>query len=76
LGLLHGDRLPRLPRHRRHHLPDREPGPRVQGPLHPAPAFRLRSGCLVLAFRRRGVAVPVRHHLRLGRLGRAGPRRL
>ena len=29
--LLHGDRLPRLPRHRRHHLPDRLPRPRLQG---------------------------------------------
>ena len=29
LGLLHGDRLPRLPRHRRHDLPDRLPDPRL-----------------------------------------------
>ena len=29
LDLLHGDRLPRLPRHRRHDLPDRLPGPRL-----------------------------------------------
>jgi hypothetical protein len=27
--LLHGDRLPRLPRHGRHDLPDREPDPRL-----------------------------------------------
>ena len=33
-------------------------------------AFRLRGGGLVLAFRRRGLAVPVPVHLRLGRLGR------
>ena len=41
-----------------------------QGPLHPAPAFRLRSRGLVLALRRRGVAVPVHRRLCLGRLGR------
>ena len=73
--LLHGDRLPRLPRHHRHHLPDRLPGPRLQGRLHAQASFRLRSGGLVLAFRRRRVAVPVRLDLRLGRLGRADPRR-
>ena len=44
-----------------------------QGPLHPAPAFRFRSGGVVLALRRRGVAVPVRGRLCLGRLGRAIP---
>ncbi len=33
-------------------------------------AFRLRGGRLVLAFRRRRLAVPVHLHLRLGRLGR------
>ena len=47
--------------------------PHLQGPLHAAPAFRLRSGGLVLALRRRGVAVPVRRRLRLGRLGRRSP---
>src|SRR5204863_7740968 len=36
----------------------------------PAAAFRLRGGSLVLAFRRRGVAVPLPLPLRLGRLGR------
>ena len=41
-----------------------------KGALHAAAAFRLRGGGLVLAFRRRGVAVPVHLHLRLGRLGR------
>ena len=46
---------------------------RLQGPLHPAPALRLRGGGLVLALRRRGVAVPVRRRLRLGRLGRRDP---
>ena len=63
LGLLPGDRLPRLPRHRRHHLPAGLPDPRHQGRLHPAAAFRLRGGGLVLALRRRGVAVPLRLHL-------------
>ena len=42
--------------------------------LHAQGALRLRSRGLVLALRRRGVAVPVRLHLRLGRLGRASPR--
>ena len=42
--------------------------------LHAQAAFRLRGGRLVLALRRRRVAVPVRLHLRLGRLGRADPR--
>ena len=32
--LLHGDRLPRLPRAHRHDLPDRLPGPRQPRPLH------------------------------------------
>ena len=36
VGLLHGDRLPRLPRHHRHDLPDRLPGARLQGPFHAA----------------------------------------
>ena len=39
--------------------------------LHPTAAFRVRGGRLVLAFRRRRVAVPVHLDLRLGRLGRA-----
>ena len=39
--------------------------------LHAAPAFRVRGGRLVLALRRRRVAVPVHVDLRLGRLGRA-----
>ena len=50
------------------------PGPCLQGRLHAEAAFRLRSGSLVLAFRRRRLAVPVRLDLRLGRLGRADPR--
>ena len=44
--------------------------PLLQRPFHAAAAFRLRGGGLVLAFRRRGVAVPLPVHLRLGRLGR------
>ena len=42
-----------------------------KGHFTPEPAFRLRGGGLVLAFRRRRLAVPVHLHLRLGRLGRA-----
>ena len=41
-----------------------------KGHFTPEPAFRLRGGRLVLAFRRRRLAVPVHLHLRLGRLGR------
>ena len=41
-----------------------------KGHFTPAAAFRLRGGGLVLAFRRRRLAVPVPLHLRLGRLGR------
>ena len=40
------------------------------GPLHAEAASRLRVRRLVLALRRRGVAVPVRLHLRLGRAAR------
>ena len=60
--------------HRRDDLPDRLPDPRQQGRLHAQAAFRVRSGRLVLALRRRRLAVPVRVDLRVGRLGRAGPR--
>jgi hypothetical protein len=74
-GVLHGDGLPRLPRHHRHDLPDRLPQAHLQRRFHAAPALRLRSRRLVLALRRRGVAVPVRLDLRLGQLGRAGPLR-
>ena len=42
-----------------------------RGPLHAEAAFRLRGGGLVLALRRRGLAVPLLLHLCLGRLGRA-----
>ena len=45
-----------------------------RGDFTPQAAFRVRGGRLVLAFRRRRVAVPVHLDLRVGRLGRAGPR--
>ena len=35
----------------------------IRGRVHPAAAFRLRGRRLVLALRRRGLAVPVRLHL-------------
>ena len=59
--------LPRLPCHHRHDLPCRLPGPRLSRPLHAGAAFRLRGGGLVLAFRRRGLAVPLHLHLCLGK---------
>src|SRR6185312_4319473 len=69
--LLHGDRLPRFPRDRRDDLPDRLPHSREPRRLHAQAAFRIRGGGLVLALRRRRVAVPVHLDLRLGRMGRA-----
>jgi len=69
--LLPRHRLPRLPRHRRHVLPDRVLVPRQGRPVHARAAFRLRGGCVVLAFRRCGLAVPVHLHL----LVRRQPRR-
>ena len=39
----------------------------IAGQFTPDPPFRLRGGGLVLALRRRGVAVPLRLHLCLGR---------
>ncbi len=69
--LLHGDRLPRLPRAGRHDLPDRLLDPRLcrQPDAEAPPRFRVRR--LVLALRRRGLAVPVCRHLCVGQLGRA-----
>ncbi len=67
VDLLHGDGLPRLPRAGRHDLPDRLPDPRREGPVQAQAAFRLRGRCLVLALRRRGLAVPVLLHLLVGR---------
>ena len=67
LDLLHGDRLPRLPCDRRHDLPARVLVPGAARPFHAEAAFRLRGRRVVLAFRRRGVAVPVHLHLCVGR---------
>ena len=47
----------------------------MAGDFTPEAAFRLRGGRLVLALRRRRLAVPVLLRLCLGRLGRAGLRR-
>ncbi len=47
--------------------------PRHRRRFTPAEALRLRGGGLVLALRRRGLALPVRLHLRVGRLGRHHP---
>ena len=44
----------------------------IAGQFTPDPPFRLRGGGLVLALRRRGVAVPVRLHLCVGRRARHG----
>src|SRR5690606_32722268 len=64
---LHGDGLPRLPRRHRHHLPGGLPAAGAERPFHGEEAFRARSRGLVLALRRRGLAVPVRGHLCVGR---------
>ena len=64
LHILHGDRVPRCACHHRHAVPARLPVPGDEGSLHAQTAFRVRGGRLVLAFRRRGVAVPVHLHLR------------
>ena len=65
--VLHGDRLPRRACDHRLDLPDRLPGARHARPFQPDAASRLRIRRLVLAFRRRGVAVPVRLHICVGR---------
>ena len=65
--LFHGDGLSRRPRHHRLDLSDRLPVPRAGRPVHADAASRLRVCRLVLALRRRGVAVPVRLHLCVGR---------
>ena len=74
LDVLHGDGLPRRARDHRHDLPARLPAPRDRRRLHAEAALRLRGGRLVLALRRRGLAVPVRLHLRLGRGSQPGRR--
>ena len=55
----------------RHHLPAGLPAAGDARRLHAEAAFRLRGRRLVLALRRRGLAVPVRLHLRLGSARRA-----
>src|SRR6185437_11965540 len=54
------------PRHHRDNVPDRLPAARLCRPFQPKAAPGLRIRGLVLAFRRRHLAVPVRLHLRLG----------
>ena len=64
--LLHGDRFPWRACADRHDLPDRLPGAGLRRAVHAQAASRLRIRRLVLAFRRRGVDLPVRLHLRVG----------
>ena len=59
----------------RHDLPDRLSGARQCRPVHAETASRLRIRRLVLAFRRRRLAVPVLLHLCLGFMGRGDRRR-
>ena len=66
LHVLHGDRLPRRARDHRHAVPHRLPVPRARRRLHAQAALRLRGGRLVLALRRRRLAVPLHVHLRVG----------
>ncbi len=58
--------------HHRDDLPDCLSDPRLCRAILAAPASRFRICRLVLAFRRRGLAVPVLLHLCLGLLGRSG----
>ena len=64
--VFHGDRFPRRACDHRFDLPDRLSGSRHGRPVHYQAASRLRVRGLVLAFRRRRLAVPVRLHLRVG----------
>jgi cytochrome c oxidase subunit III len=68
--VLHGDRVPRIPRRHRDDFPCGLHVPRDEGALHAGPACGLRSGGLVLALCRCGLAVPVRGDLCLGQFGR------
>ena len=70
--VFHGDGLSRRPCHHRLDLSDRLPVPRHGRPVHANAASRLRIRRLVLALRRRGVAVPVRLHLCMGRRAARG----
>ena len=72
LDLLHGHGLPWLPCHHRHDLPDRLPRAGICRPVHAETTSRFRIRILVLAFRRRRLALPVLVHLCLGFLGRRG----
>ena len=65
--LLHGDRLSRRACDHRFAVFDRMPRPRAGRSLYADASSRFRIRRLVLAFRRRGVDVSVRLHLRLGR---------
>ena len=71
--ILHGDGLPRRARDHRHDLPYCLSHPSDQWRLRAEAALRVRGGGLVLALRRRGLAVPLRLHLRLGRRSHCGP---
>ena len=66
LGLLHGHGLPRLPRAGRHHLPHRLHHARLVRCFEDGAACRLRGCRLVLALRRRGLALPLRLGLLVG----------
>ena len=67
LDLLHGDGLPRLARHDRHHFLIVCTDPRLLHQFRPDKHVGLRGRRLVLALRRRGLAVPVRLGLLVGR---------
>ena len=66
VDLLHGDGLSRRARRHRHRVPRDLPVPRLRRTVHHAAASRVRVRRVVLALRRRGLAVPVRGDLRLG----------
>jgi hypothetical protein len=70
LDLLHGHGIPRVSRDHRHDLPVHLLPAGALGPFHGREAYRVRGGGLVLALRRRGVAVPLRGGLHLGSGGR------
>jgi hypothetical protein len=65
--VLHGDGIPRRPCHHWLDISDRLPVPRHGRTIQADAASRIRIRGLVLALRRRRVAVPVCLHLRVGR---------